>query len=262
MKIISIANQKGGVGKTTTAYNLAKIFADRGKRVLLVDLDPQASLTEALNASKTEKELADLIIARVNKKKEDLTDDMFIEKSENLKLLPASLNLSAAELALSYATNREFVLDRIFRSIKEADDFDLMLLDCPPTMSMLTINALATSDFVLIPVKAQKLDANGYKNFVQNLEFIKDELNPNLEILGAFVTFYRASTNLAKKTKAEIAEYGKNNNVPFFDIQIDEVTKLAESMAVGRSITEFSKDSKAAKQYEELADNVLKVVEE
>ncbi len=122
------------------------------------------------------------------------------------------------------------------------------------------MNALCASKFVIVPVKAQKLDANGYRNFVQNIEFIKEELNDKLKILGAFTTFYRGNTNLSKEVKAEIKEYGYENDIRVFEAAIDEVTKLAESMAKGRSIKEFAVGSKAAEQYESLANEILKEI--
>ena len=210
-KTIAVCNQKGGVGKTTTTVNLGVGLAMQGKRVLLVDADPQGDLTVSLGW----KDNDNLSITLANKimdfiqDKNSSPDDVFLHHAEGVDLIPANLELSALELSLVNAMSREVALKGYLNTVK--DKYDYILIDCMPSLSMITVNALSSADSVIIPVQAQFLSAKGMQQLVQTIAKVKRQINPHLKIDGVLFTLVDGRTNLAKSTQDAIKfAYGKN----------------------------------------------------
>ena len=191
-RIIAIANQKGGVGKTTTAINLSACLADKGKKVLAVDMDPQGNMTSGLGLDKEsiEKTVYDMIIGE-----SDIEEVLQKEAMENLDVLPTNIDLSAAEIELIDVENKEFIVRNSIQKIR--DNYDFVIIDCPPSLSMLTINAMTTADSVLVPIQCEYYALEGLSQLIHTVELVKDRLNPDLEIEGVVFTMYDARTNLS-----------------------------------------------------------------
>lgn len=255
-KTIAICNQKGGVGKTTTAVNLGIGLAREGKKVLLVDADPQADLTASLGWKNADE--LDLSLSTLMKK---VMADMPIEKGEGIlkhkegvDVVPSNLDLSALEIGLVNAMSREYTLDSYLEQVKK--DYDYIIIDCMPSLGMITINALSAADSVLIPVQAQYLPAKGMNQLVQTINKVRKHTNPNLKIEGIVLTLVDNRTNLARDIATTLRNsYG--SVVKIFDTQIPTAVKAAEVSAAGKSIYEYDKKGTVAKAYEGLTKEVL-----
>ncbi len=255
-KIIAIANQKGGVAKTTTTVNLGIGLARNGKKVLLIDADAQASLTESLGYSEPDKfdfTLASVMLAVVN---DDAVEkgEGILHHREGVDLLPANIELSGLEVSLTNVMSRETILRSYLCGIR--DDYDYILIDCMPSLGMVTINALTAADMVIIPVQAAYLPVKGLQQLIRTITKVRKHLNRHLRIAGILLTMVDFRTNYAKDIASVVNEtYG--SSVGIFQSVIPLSVKVAESSAEGVSIYRHDLKGKAAQAYENLTMEVL-----
>ena len=255
MKTIAIANQKGGVGKTTTAVNLGIGLAQAGKKVLLIDFDAQGSLTESLGYVPDELEttIADLMEKTMNERK-IMPYEGILHHKEGVDLMPANIELSGMEVTLVNTMSRELILKDYLRNVKK--DYDYILIDCTPSLGMLTINALAAADSVIIPVQAQYLPLKGLEQLMRTIGKVKRQLNPHLAIDGILITMTDNRTNLSKDVSSLLREnYGEQ--VKIFKSEIPSSVKASETSIEGKSIYAYKPKSKVAESYRELTKEVL-----
>ena len=258
-KTIAICNQKGGVGKTTTTLNLGVGLARQGKRVLLVDADPQSDLTASLgwNGDALENSLGRLMYLATQEYRPAVRDTI-IHHPEGVDLIPSNLDLSSMESQLVNAMSREKVLSNLLKSVK--NDYDYILIDCMPSLGMITINALTAADSVIIPVQAQFLPAKGMTQLMRSIDMVRNHTNDKLRIGGIVMTLVDNRTNLAKEVIDTIRmKYGMK--IRIFDTQIPVAVKAAEASKAGQSIYAYDSDSKPAKAYEELTKEVMRIGE-
>ncbi|BCZ27300.1 sporulation initiation inhibitor protein Soj [Claveliimonas bilis] len=248
-RIIAIANQKGGVGKTTTAINLSACLAEKGKKVLSIDMDPQGNMTSGLGVSKdeVEKTVYDLIIGEA-----EIEDIICREVSENLDILPTNIDLSAAEIELIGIDYKEYIIKKEVEKIR--DNYDFIIIDCPPSLSMLTINAMTTADSVLVPIQCEYYALEGLSQLIHTIELVRERLNPVLSIEGVVFTMYDARTNLS----LQVVENVKDNlNQNIYKTIIPRNIRLAEAPSYGMPINQYDSKSAGAESYRLLADEVI-----
>lgn len=254
---IAICNQKGGVGKTTTALNIGVGMARQGKKVLLVDADPQSDITASLgiDADRLDHSLGRLMY-QVTENVAPSIDETIIHHSEGIDLIPSNLELSSMETRLVNAMSREKVLSNLLRDVKER--YDYVLIDCMPSLGMITINALTAADSVIIPVQAQYLPAKGMTQLMRSIDMVRNHTNPDLKIDGIVMTLVDNRTNLAKEVIDTLRlKYGMELNI--FDAQVPMGVRAAEASKAGVSIFSYDNDSKPARAYEELTKEVIRL---
>ena len=248
-RIIAVANQKGGVGKTTTAINLSSCLASLGKKVLAIDMDPQGNMTSGLGIDKNEVEYTvyELILGQVGIEKVICKDAL-----ENLDVLPTNINLSAAEIELIGVEEKEFIIRKEVDKVKK--NYDFIVIDCPPSLSMLTINAMTTADSVLVPIQCEYYALEGLSQLIHTIDLVKERLNPELKIEGVVFTMYDARTNLS----LQVVENVKDNlQQTIYKTIIPRSIRLAEAPSHGLPINLYDPKSSGAESYMLLAEEVI-----
>lgn len=252
-KIISFSNQKGGVGKTTTCVNMAAYLAKAGKKVLLADVDPQGNATTGLGFSKSslKKSVYNVLI-----EDEDVKNNVLETVPEGLYLLPANIDLAGAEVELVYKKNRERVLKSALEKVK--NDYDYILIDCPPSLGLITINALAASDSVVIPIQSEYYALEGLSQLMNSLSLVRQHLNKGLKVEGVVLTMYDGRSLISKQIAAEIRKYFTKK---LYEIVIPRNVRLAEAPSHGKPILLHDPKCAGARAYAALTEEFLKKTE-
>lgn len=248
-RTIVIANQKGGVGKTTTSINLSASLADQGKKVLVVDMDPQGNTTSGLGVEKNEVEntVYEMLLGECK-----IEDCLQKEVFENLSVIPSNINLAAAEIELIGVEEKEYLLKKSLDEVKE--NYDFIIIDCPPSLNMLTINSMCAGDTVLVPIQCEYYALEGLSQLIHTIDLVRERLNPSLEIEGVVFTMYDARTNLS----LQVVENVKNNlNQKVYKSIIPRNVRLAEAPSYGMPITKYDSKSTGAESYCLLAEEVI-----
>ena len=245
-QVIAVANQKGGVAKTTTVHTLAEALEDLGKHVLMIDLDPQACLTYAtgIDPDSLDGTVHDVFMGRTS------LSDVIVER-DGPSVAPSSIDLSGSEIHLLTKTGREFVLKRAIGDIR--DDYDVVLIDCGPSLGILTVNALTAADSVLIPFQAETLSDRGVGQLLETIEDVRNYTNEDLTVLGGVATMFNARTLLGQKVLAEVRE---NHGLTIIEPPIPRSVRVAEAPGEGVSVLTHARKSKSAEAYRDLASNL------
>lgn len=253
-KAIAIFNQKGGVGKTTTNINLAACLAIRGKKVLILDIDPQGNTTSGIGITK--RSLKNTVYNILIDRDYDPKKAIIKTGVKNLDLIPASVDLAGAEVELVGMEGRENALKEGLEKIK--DDYDYIFIDCPPSLGLLTINSLAAVDSVLVPIQCEFYALEGVSQLVSTIDLVKKSLNPKLEIQGVILSMFDGRTNLSLQVVQEVKKYFGNK---VYATVIPRNVRLAEAPSYGMPITEYDPKSKGAEAYGDFADEFLDLEE-
>ena len=248
-RVIAIANQKGGVGKTTKSINLSASLAEKGKKVLVIDTDPQGNTTSGLGLDKNEIEntIYELMIGE-----SEIEEVIHNEAFENLDIIPSNVNLAAVEIELIDVEQKEYILKNAI--IKVKDKYDFIIIDCPPSLSMLTVNAMTTADTVLVPIQCEYYALEGLSQLVHTVNLVKERLNPDLEMEGVVFTMFDSRTNLSLQVVENVKEHLKEN---VYKTIIPRNIRLAEAPSYGLPINIYEPKSAGAEAYKLLAEEVI-----
>lgn len=248
-RIIAVANQKGGVGKTTTSINLSSCIAAKGKKVLVIDIDPQGNTTSGFGIEKNELEntIYELILGDCT-----IEDCILKEIFSNISILPSNVNLAAAEIELIGVEKKEFILKNEIDWVR--DNYDFILIDCPPSLNLLTVNAMTTADSVLVPIQCEYYALEGLSQLIHTVNLVKERLNPELVMDGVVFTMYDSRTNLS----SQVVENVKGHlNQKIYNTMIPRNIRLAEAPSYGKPINLYDPKSAGAESYMQLAEEVI-----
>lgn len=253
-RVIAIANQKGGVGKTTTTVNLSACLAVKGKRILTIDIDPQGNTTSGLGIDKAEvkESIYDVIINDVS-----LSDTVVSTKINTLSLSPSNIHLAGAEVELVSVISREMRLKTAIAAIK--DQYDFILIDCPPSLGLLTVNALTAADTILVPIQCEYYALEGLSQLMNTVRIVQKHLNPSLKVEGVVLTMFDARTNLSIQVVEEVKKYFGNQ---VYRTIIPRNVRLSEAPSFGLPIILYDAKSRGAESYMDLADEVIMMAED
>jgi chromosome partitioning protein len=248
-RVISVSNQKGGVGKTTTTINVASFLAEKGKRVLILDIDPQANSGYGIgiNVEEMETTIYEVLISKIA-----IKDAIFKTHIENLYIVPSNIHLSGAQIDMLYMDNKEFILKNALYTVK--DDFDYIFIDCPPSLGILTLNSLVAADSVMIPLQCEYYALEGLSQLLKIISMVQEKLNKNLKIEGVVLTMYDSRTNLSQLVVSDIKTYFKDN---VFNTVIPRNVKLSEAPSFGNPIGLYDRGCVGSESYEKLANEVI-----
>ncbi len=248
-RVIAIANQKGGVGKSTTTINLGSCLAEMDKEVLVIDIDPQGNTTSGVGVDKNKSEntLYELMLG-----KKTIQECILPNIQQNLALIPSNMNLAGAEIELIGVDNKEYILKNAVEEVK--NNFDFIIMDCPPSLSMLTINAMSAADSVIVPIQCEYYALEGLSQLVHTIQLVQERLNPKLEMEGVVFTMYDARTNLSLEVVENVKDNLKQN---IYKTIIPRNVRLAEAPSHGMPINLYDKKSAGAESYRRLAEEVV-----
>ena len=248
-RIIAIANQKGGVGKTTTAINLSACLAEKGNNILVIDIDPQGNTTSGLgiNKKKLKQTVYDMMLGECT-----LEECKTKSVMKNLYVLPSDVDLAGAEIELIGVDNREFILKKLIDPVR--DEYDFIIIDCPPSLNMLTVNAMTTANTVLVPIQCEYYALEGLSQLMHTIDLVQKRLNPDLEMEGVVFTMYDARTNLSLQVVEKVKKNLKHN---IYKTIIPRNVRLAEAPSHGLPINLYDSKSAGADGYRQLADEVM-----
>ena len=248
-KVIAIANQKGGVGKSTTAINLSACLAEKGKHILVIDIDPQGNTTSGLGVEKAELDnsLYELIIGEAE------PEDVIIKNTvENLDVIPSNVNLSGAEIEIFELEEKEFIIKKIVEKVRRR--YDYVIMDCPPSLSMLTINALTAANSVIVPIQCEYYALEGLSQLIYTIDLVKERLNSKLKIEGILFTMFDTRNNLS----SQVVDNVRNNlDQKIYNTVIPRNVRLAEAPSYGMPINLYDSRSSGAESYRKLAEEII-----
>ena len=251
-KIVAIANQKGGVGKTTTSINLASALAEKGKKVLVIDTDPQGNTTSGFGIDKNEIDhtIYELMIGECSI--DEVITKNVVKGIDGVDIIPSNVNLAAVEIELIDSDNKEYILREAISGIR--DDYDFIIIDCPPSLSMLTVNAMTTANTVLVPIQCEYYALEGLSQLVHTVNLVKDRLNPELDMEGVVFTMFDSRTNLSLQVVENVKEHIQEN---VYKTIIPRNIRLAEAPSYGLPINVYEPKSAGAEAYRLLANEVI-----